>query len=186
MRDTWKFPGAGMTLSIMVVSTAIIVGCSTVPRKYLNQAEPGVTLTAVIADPARYQGKVVMLGGALLGEERRDGHYWLHLRNRPLDKENRPHLPGERESPEGGTYWVTVVDRKEFPANYRHWARMTVVGRVVGWRNDVANDRREPVMGMLYIRGWGLNSAHDGEWEQRLDPNYLVSPPPILDQRGGR
>ena len=94
MRDTWKFPAAGMTLSIMVVS---IVGCSTVPPKYLNQAERGVTLTEVTADPARYQGKVVILGGALLGEERRDGHYWLHLRNRPLDNDNRPHLPGERD-----------------------------------------------------------------------------------------
>lgn len=185
VRDIWKVPTAGMTLFSMVVSTAIIVGCSPLPRKYLGQAEPGVTLTALRNAPTQYQGKVVILGGTLLAEEERDGRFWLHVRNRPLDTEYRPHLPGDRESTEGGTYWVMVKDRREFPPQYRHWARMTVVGRVAGTTSYTVHDAHEPVLTLLYVRGWGISSSHDGAWEDTTDGNYML-PPPSGTVEGGQ
>jgi len=174
----------GITLFIMVVNTAILVGCSPLPRKYLRQAEPGMTLTALHSAPSQYQGKVVILGGTLLAEEERDGRFWLHLRNRPLDTEYRPHLPGDRESAEGGTYWVVVKDRREFPPQYHHWARMTVVGRMADTTLYAGQDAHEPVLTLLYVRGWGISSTHDGAWEDTTDGNYMMPPPSGVIEAG--
>jgi hypothetical protein len=77
---------------------------------------------------------------------------------------------------------VVVTDRSEFPPQYRHWARMTVVGRVVGWMNESSHGIREPVLGLMYVRGWGLSSSHDGAWESRIDPNYLPTTPQGLPE----
>jgi starvation-inducible outer membrane lipoprotein len=162
---------------LLVCGMAFMVGCSAVPRKYLSQVDPSTTLTDITDHPDQYQGKVVILGGARLDEREHDGHVWLHVRNRPLDKEYKPHLPRDPGSHEGSTYWITVTDRSEFPSNYKHWARMTVVGRVIGWMNESTGGIREPVLGLMYVRGWGLSSDHDGAWESRIDPNYLLTTP---------
>ena len=162
---------------LLVCGLAVMVGCSAVPRKYLSQVDPSVTLTDITDHPDQYQGKVVILGGARLDEREHDGQVWLHVRNRPLDNEYKPHLPRDPGSHEGSTYWITVTDRSEFPANYKHWARMTVVGRVVGWMNESTGGIREPVLGLMYVRGWGLSANHDGAWESRIDPNYLLTTP---------
>lgn len=167
----------GMMLFLVLWSMGSMTGCGAVPRTYLNQAEPGVTLTDLTEHPAEYQGKVVILGGTRLGEEEHDGHVWLHLRNRPLDNEYKPHLPRDPASQEGSTYWVAVTDRSEFPPQYQHWARMTVVGRVIGWKHESIGGANEPVLGLMYVRGWGLSSSHDGAWETRVDPRYLLTTP---------
>ena len=35
---------------------------------------------------------------------------WLHLKNRPLDQDYRPHRPAVNEGPEAGYYWVVVTN----------------------------------------------------------------------------
>lgn len=167
----------GPAVLLLAWSIGSMAGCGAVPWSYLNQAERGVTLTDLTAHPTEYQGKVVILGGTRLGEEEHDGHVWLHLRNRPLDNEYKPHLPRDPASQEGSTYWVAVTDRSEFPPQYQHWARMTVVGRVIGWKHESFGDPREPVLGLMYVRGWGLSSSQDGAWENRIDPRYLLTTP---------
>jgi hypothetical protein len=72
--------------------------------------------------------------------------------------------------PEAGSYWV-VVAKQQFPRQYRQWARMTVVGRVTGMQRY-----EEPVLSLLYVRGWGMSSAHHGVWEN-FDPRYNPSVP---------
>jgi hypothetical protein len=48
---------------------------------------------------------------------------------------------------------------------------MTVVGRVTGTQRY-----KEPVLSLLYVRGWGMSSAHHGVWEN-IDPTYSPSVP---------
>jgi hypothetical protein len=43
---------------------------------------------------------------------------------------------------------VTVANRQQLPPRYRQWARMTVVGRVIGMTNQ------EPILLLMYARGW--------------------------------
>jgi len=111
--------------------TVVLVGCSTVPRQYVKMAEPGVTLTELIAHPDNYRGKVVLLGGTIVDEGATAQYLWLYVKNRPLDQDYVPHRPADMDGPEAGHYWV-VMPKQQIPREYRHWARMTVVGQVTG------------------------------------------------------
>ena len=160
------------TCLIMAISmTVFLWGCANVPRQYVRMAEPGTTLTALTAHPEMYRGKVVLLGGTIVEEEENEQDLWLHVINRPLDQDYIPHRPVDMNGPEAGSYWV-VVTKQQFPRTYRQWARMTVVGRVTGTQRLAT----EPVLSLLYVRGWGLDSAHHGAWEN-VDPNYIPSTP---------
>jgi starvation-inducible outer membrane lipoprotein len=158
---------------VLVISlTVVLVGCATVPRQYVRMAEPGVTFTELIAHPENYRGKVVLLGGTIVDEEETTQYLWLHVKNRPLDQDYVPHLPANMDGPEVGHYWV-MVPKQQIPRAYRHWARMTVVGQVTGTQRSST----EPVLSLLYVRGWGTSQAHDSVWEKTSDPNYVTSVP---------
>jgi hypothetical protein len=167
-------------------------GCAwtnTVPAKFVKQAEPGVTLTALAGRPDVYKGKVVILGGVIVEEKRADGRVWLRVKNRPLDADYEPHRDASRTASESGHYWV-VVDTQGLPQGYRDWARLTVVGRVFALpipRFDAPTLSRkepEPVLGALYMRGWSYGERLDNVWEASQDPNYLA-PNPISELRQG-
>ena len=164
-------PYCAMAISI----TVVLWGCSNVPRQYVRMAEPGTTLTALKAHPESYREKVVMLGGTIIEEEEIGQYLWLHVENRPLDQDYKPHRPADSDAREAGYYWI-IVERQQLPSQYRHWARMTVVGRVSGTQPS----KSEPVLSLLYVRGWGMNAAHDGIWEKPYDPHYLPSSPAAI------
>ena len=156
-----------MLWSLLLLLTA----CNTLPSKYVEQAEPGVTLTTLTASPQQFRDKVVILGGVLVKEREEAGRVWLHLRNRPLDDHYQPHRPISLDGREAGYFWVTAAKHEQLPTQYRKWARMTVVGRVIGTADN------EPVLILMYIRGWNSSgSNHDG-WEEAVDPSYLPTIP---------
>jgi starvation-inducible outer membrane lipoprotein len=158
-----------LLLSLLLVP---LWGCGGIPRKYVKMAEPDVTLTAMTTHPEQYRGKVVLLGGVMVAEEEHGRDHWLRVKNRPLDEDNMPHRPLHTDDAEAGYYWV-VLPKEQLPPGYRHWARMTVVGRVTGERRA----RSEPVLSLLYVRGWGVNPTHDAAWEETVDANYLPTVP---------
>lgn len=155
----------GATLCALLLLPA----CSNVPRYYLRMAEPDATLTKVTSQPEYYDRKVVLLGGALTEEESADGYVMLRLRNRPLDQDYIPHRPPSFDGPEAGSYWI-MVEKGQLPATYRQWARMTIVGRVIG------RQRSEPLLSLIYVRGWGISGKHDGVWSH-VDPNHIPTVP---------
>jgi len=172
MTSSVFLPRWSVRFALAISLAVILVGCATVPGQYVRMAEPGATLTALTAHPENYREKVVLLGGAIVEEEENAQYLWLRVRNRPLDKEYVPRLPMDNDSAEAGHYWV-MMPRQQIPREYRHWARMTVVGRVTGTQR-LAN---EPVLSLLYVRGWGTSAAHDAVWEDSSDPNYVPSVP---------
>lgn len=147
-------------------------GCTTIPRQYVRIAEPGLTLTELTAHPDRYRGKVALLGGTVAEVDEQDQDLFLRVTNRPLDQDYIPHRPMGMQGPEAGHYWVQVA-KQQLPREYRHWARITMAGRVTGTQR-LGN---EPVLSLLYVRGWGMTSTHDGEWEHSSDPNSYLEPP---------
>jgi starvation-inducible outer membrane lipoprotein len=152
--------------------TVMFTGCSKVPRHFLRMADTDATLTDLIVHPETYRDKVVILGGTLIEEDVKDQHLWLRLKNRPLDQDYVPHRPVDTESPEGGSYWVMVM-KDNLPPTYQKWARMTVVGRVTGAQRL----ETEPVLTLLYVRGWGMSGAHDGIWNSLSDTKSAASVP---------
>ena len=165
------------TLTLVVVVTAAWSGCSPLPRRYQWIAEPNVTLTMLRSDPQPYVGKVVILGGTITEEYEKDQFLLLRLKNRPLDQDYRPHRPADLDSAEGGSYWVQV-SKQQVPPKYRNWARATVVGRVTGEQRSGA----EPVLMLLYMRGWRASCNNAGLWEN-INPNYVPSVPGSIDMR---
>jgi hypothetical protein len=155
----------------VIALSIILTACPALPAKYIKQAEPGVTLTALTASPQQYRDKVVILGGVLVKEREAEGQVWLHFKNRPLDPQYQPHRPLSLEGPEAGHFWVTAANRQQLPPRYRHWARMTVVGRVIGVTNQ------EPVLLMLYVRGWDYSGKNEDTWEASMDPAYVPAIP---------
>ena len=103
---------------------------------------------------------------------------WLHVENRPLDQDYRPQLPPSPDDPEGGWYWVVVGDYQSFPNAHHHWGDMLVVGRMTGLAPG-----KEPILKMVYVRGRGMQAAHDAVWEDFVDANYIPSLPPSIDRR---
>ena len=165
------------TLTLAVVMTAVTWGCSPLPRRYKWMAEPGVTLTMLRSDPQPYVGKVVILGGTITEEYEIDQFLLLRLKNRPLDQDYRPHRPADLDSTEAGSYWIQV-SKQQLPPKYRNWARATVVGRVTGEQRSGA----EPVLTLLYMRGWSATGTSAGLWEN-INPNYVPSVPGGIDMR---
>ncbi|HMZ54260.1 MAG TPA: Slp family lipoprotein [Nitrospira sp.] len=161
----WR--SAGCVIGLMV----LLSGCGNMPREYQRMAEPGVTLTALTANPESYRGKVVLMGGTMVDEARSDHSVWLRMKNRPLDEDDIPREPIETDGPEAGHFWVQISTR-QLPAGYRAWARMSLAGRVTG----KVKLGHEPVLRLLYARHWGLD-AIDKEAFREFDPNYDVVVP---------
>ena len=166
---------AMMTLGI----TGLLSACSsTLPREYIDQAEPGLTLTTLAADPVRYWEKVVILGGVIIEEKEVGDQVFLRLKNRPLDRDYKPQRPLSLEGPEAGYYWV-MISRSDLPEQYRDWARVTVVGEVAGNRPSAADPSGvlEPVLAALFLRGWGDAVLNTGVSTVRVDRNRTISVP---------
>ncbi len=73
-------------------------------------------------------------------------------------------------SPEGGSF---IVGKDQLPPAYRQWARMTVVGRVL-----LGHRHTEPVLSLIYVRGWGMSAKHDGiceQWIHVIFPRCLAA-----------
>ena len=68
----------------------LLPSCSPIPREYIHQSERGVTLSALVSEPNRYQGKIVILGGVIVEEKEEGDQVFLRLKNRPLDKDYVP------------------------------------------------------------------------------------------------
>jgi len=157
-----------------IVLALILTACHTpLPAQYVEQAEQGVTLTSLTASPQQYRDKVVILGGVLVKEREEGGQVWLRLRNRPLDPKYHPHRPISLDGPEAGHFWVTVANREQLPPRYRQWARMTVVGRVIG----TTKQDQEPILLLMYARGWDYSGNNEDAWEASIDPAYVPSIP---------
>lgn len=156
-----------------IVLALVLTACHTLPTKYVEQAERGVTLTSLTVSPQQYRDKVVILGGVLVKEREEGGQVWLHLKNRPLDPTYHPHRPISLDGPEAGHFWVTVATREQLPPRYRHWARMTVVGRVIG----TTKQDQEPILLLMYARGWDYSGKNEDTWEASIDPAYVPSIP---------
>jgi len=161
-----------VSIAVMCVLSAC---SSTLPSRYIDQAEPGVTLTALISNLDEYREKVVILGGVIVEEKEIDEHVFLRLKNRPLDNDYRPHRPLSLDGPEAGYYWVTI-GRSDLPEQYHQWARVTVVGQVAGTRLSAAG-ALEPVLVALYLRGWGDSVMNSSESTVRIDRNRSISVP---------
>ena len=156
-----------LSQAIIMLALSLIVGCTAVPRKYLKKAESTLKFSWLEATPKYYQDRLVVLGAVIVTEEVRDGVLWWHVKNRPLNEKYRPQLPPSPNDPEGGWYWIIVKKHHTLPSSYHDWADMTIVGRVMG-----VDPEKQPILTLVYARGWGMIPEHDGVWERYAGEDY--------------
>ena len=174
----------GLRVLAGVLSCGLVACGGPIPNQYLKQAEPGVTLTSLSKRQAEYQGKVVILGGVIVAHKSGDNRVWLHVKNRPLDVDYVPHMPITNEGPEAGHYWVMIWN-KDLPKDYQQWARMTVVGRVMGGKlafDEEGSDERikNVVISAMFLKGWDkrMGGYGGGEAVDR-GPSRESAPKPL-------
>ncbi len=151
---------------VLIAATGLslaLLSCSPLPTKFTKQAIPGATLTALVTSPSTFEGKVVILGGVIVEERQVDGRIWLHMKNRPLDRDYEPHRDTSLTSTESGFYWI-IVDPEGLPQLYKEWARLTVVGRILTLSSDKVGKS-------------GSERRTESVWEATRDPNYIISSP---------
>ena len=167
-------------------------GCSTtsVPRKFVVQAERGVTLTALKAKPDAYHGKVVILGGVIVEKRVQEGLVWLLMKNRPVDDDFVPHMVVSMDSPEAGFFWV-AVHPEGLPKGYEGWARVTVVGQVSDQAHPhlgSGHGSSDTVLAGMFLRGWGSGwggyGMHEEAWESTRSVNAMMSAPRTILRTG--
>ncbi|UVT17309.1 MAG: Slp family lipoprotein [Nitrospira sp.] len=175
LKHSMRISASRLTQILFMTVLCMTVGCTAVPRKYLEEADPTLKFSWLAATPELYQDRLVILGAVIVKEEMRNGHLWLHVKNRPLDENYRPQLPPGPSDHDAGKYWIVVRKHHTLPSSYRSWADMTIVGRVIG-----VGPEAQPLVNLIYARGWGMTPAHDGVWEHAVDENYGPTPPPEL------
>lgn len=165
----------GFLVVLLSCGLASCADSGVIPGRYVKQAEPGVTLTTLTKKRAAYEGKVVILGGVIVNHKQGDNRVWLRVKNRPLDGDYVPHLPAVKEGPESGLYWVMVWN-KDLPKDYRHWARVTVVGQVMSGQTGQDFDAvgEGLVLSALYLRGWGKDFG--GYLAEQDDSGFSPAP----------
>lgn len=147
-----------------------------IPGKFIKQAEPGVTLTALIRSPHTYEGKTVILGGVIVDQKKERGLIWLRIKNRPLDADYVPRIPTKRNDAEAGYYWVTVKPQG-LPPSHKDWARVTVVGQVTE-ETPAPATKGEPVLTALYLRGWDSDWGGYGRHEDIYESDHSIPASP--------
>ena len=170
-----------------------LFGCvsktSPIPSRHLDQIDPTVTFGMLTRQAEAYRGKVVALGGVIMNARYdQQGRTWMLVRNRPLDSDLEPHIPVSRDDQD--SFWA-IVDSKQLTANFKRWARITVIGRVsdespsqLGQLGAESMKRKAPVVVSDYIHGWkeldsyspALKGAGDnaqGSQDQFSNPSNL-------------
>jgi starvation-inducible outer membrane lipoprotein len=174
---------------LAVLTCGWLTGCqSTIPSKYIRQAEHGVTLTSLKQSPETYKGKVVILGGVIIDKRVEPDRVWLLIKNRPIDEDFVPHVPASLEGPEAGFYWVAVAPQG-LPKSYQGWARLTVVGLVSDEPHpEVGIINPDTVLVALYMRGWGHGwggyGTHEEAWEDTRSASSIMSAPKSILRTG--
>ena len=177
--EWWK-----IRLLTCLLGSFSVTGCGNVPSRYIQQAEPSHPLPLVAA-PDTYQGKTVIPGGVVVDQQQNGQRLWLHLKNRPLDKDYRPHRPTSTEGPRDIIGWSSRMS--PLPPKWKQWARVTVVGRIGDQKEarPTTVPASEPVLGLV-VRGWAMGNAQAGARGKRRRMPIISCPSPKASTENNR
>jgi outer membrane lipoprotein len=127
-------------------------GCAPViSPEILKQIDPNVTFSALVADPERYMGRTVLLGGTIVQTVPKTGETEIEVVQKDLLSSGEPRLTDKSEG-----RFLVVVERFLDPAIYRPDRGLTVAGKVQGAvvRPIGEINYRYPVIAALELHLW--------------------------------
>lgn len=119
------------TVLVAMISLGL-VGCTPVVSQSLRrEADRSLSFAALQANPQKWQGETVILGGEVLAVFPANGGSWLWVQQKELDAQLRP-----VDQPEyGGQFWVSS-SRFLPDYDYVRGRKVTVAGTVSGQKDN--------------------------------------------------
>ncbi len=114
-------------LPVCVFCLALSACAPVISKQSLGQADLNLTFQELQRDPERYRGKVVLLGGQILGTRVQETQTWVEVLQRPLTSRQRP----KDTDVSYGRFLIRFLDFRD-PAIYAPGRLITVVGEVQG------------------------------------------------------
>ncbi|MFQ5881950.1 MAG: Slp family lipoprotein [Candidatus Methylomirabilales bacterium] len=130
---------------------ALLTGCASVlPPELREQVDRQVSFEELQRDPASYRGRMVVLGGEILGQYIYEDHVELEILERPLSEgRDNPKLRALSR----GRFRISHREPLE-PAVYRTGRPITVAGLVQGGQALPGQDVASPVIEPKYLYLW--------------------------------
>jgi outer membrane lipoprotein len=157
-----------LSLSLFLLfSSACSSGPEVIPRELESQIDSSVSFPQLLASPAAYSGKTVVLGGEVLSAKRLQDGTQLEILQLPVQGDDPP---AWRRSESQGRF--LAFDRGGLdPASYPPGTRVTVVGEVTGERVQPLDDSdyRYPTVAVKHVHVWDA-----GEYQRRRRASPLV------------
>jgi outer membrane lipoprotein len=115
-----------LSLAAALVAVPLLVGCSPpFPKELLEKVEKNIPFTALQKDPAKYAGKLLMIGGIIVDTKNMKEGTRIEVLQMTLDGEGRPELTDDT----GGRFLVMTQQFLD-GAVYHRGRLITVVGEV--------------------------------------------------------
>lgn len=149
----------GLLVGCLLSLSGPLAGCATsgaIPKQLEAQVDKSVTFDQLKESPTAYQGRLVVLGGEVLGAKRSKGGTEIQVLQIPLGASHQPEL--DRSASQGRFLAV----HKDFldPATLPPGTRITVVGEVVGSATQRLDETeyRYPVVEIKHLATWDERS----------------------------
>jgi len=113
----------------LVVLLALLSACGPIPRQSLKDVDSTISFQALLKDPERYQGKLVLLGGQIVTTTVGQGETWVEVLQHPLSWRQKPDEPDVSY----GRFLIRFKELRD-PAVYAKGRMITVLGEVQGQR----------------------------------------------------
>jgi outer membrane lipoprotein len=138
--------------SAATVAVMVLAGCAPpFPRELLEEVDRNIIFADLMKDPARYSGKLVMLGGMIVKTTNLQEGTEVEVLQIPLDSDARP-LPTD----ETGGRFLVLVERFLDAAVYQRGRSVTVIAETAGVRVQPLDEieYRYPVLQARAIHLW--------------------------------
>ena len=125
-------------VTTILSASLLIVGCVNeyvIPEPLEKQVDRTVTFTDLKRDPEAHKGKILALGGVVLGAKHLKGGTEIEILQLPLDRSDRPDYPLEASQ---GRFLILDPDHHD-PAVLKD-RRITLVGEVIGKKIETIDE----------------------------------------------
>ncbi len=139
------------------ISLAVLAACSPpFSRELLDRVDRNVTYADVQKEPDRFTGRVLMLGGIIVGARNLKAGTELEVLQQPLDGQGRPY-----ETDETGGRFVAVTDQFLDTAIFHRGRAITIVGEVAGRQTRPLGqiEYRYPILKVKDLHIWSPGSG---------------------------
>ncbi len=136
---------------------------SSVPDWYRKQAKDQPAFAELLADPLAYDGRVVILGGTVVGAKNTQGVFSLQIVEQPLSKGWGSYRPKKEEMSAGCFYAIVpgFVDH----SNFNRGTQMTIAGTIKGAEPGRLGEQSSlfPVVRASWMRVWNAPRKKDSQ-----------------------